>query len=197
MGIVWSPAIAHLRVRTPRSDRARPRACQLGGDQPQPTARSLIESTTALKPKEKWIEQLKASAKRECRVINNHGGAGALILGQPGVREKLWPCLSVDQITEACRSNPMSLLSMEGVAELVDDDLKLKALAEVKTLNRGILNQLDGFKGSTAWSNAVERYRAEEADATLYQYEQDEEQRLRDETDAHWHAYGKAERDFR
>ena len=160
-------------------------------------AKAPIESTTALKPKEKWIERLKASVKRECRLIDNHGGAWALILGQPGVREKLRPCLSVDQIAEACRSNPLSLMVVEGVSGLVPAGVTARVISEIQTLLSGIQRNLDGCEGSSdAWSNAVERYRAEEEDATLYQYEQDEEQRWRDEFEARWHAYGEAESDL-
>ena len=146
---------------------------------------------------EKWIEQLKASAKREYRLIDNHGGAGALVLGQPGVLEKLRPCLSVDQIAEACRSNPLSLMVVEGVSGLVPAGVTARVISEIQTLLSGIQRNLDGCEGSSdAWSDAVEQHGAEQEDATLNQYEQDEEQRWRDEFEARWHAYGEAESDL-
>ena len=163
--------------------------CSAGSEAEAP-----IESTTARSRKEEWKGQLKTSAKRPCRVFDNHGGAGALILEQPGVKEKLYAHLSVDQIAEACRSNPLSLMGVEGVSGLVPADVTASVISATQTLLRGIQRNLGGCEGSSdAWSYAVKGHRAEEADEKLYRHQQDEEQRLRDETDAHWKAYGEAE----
>lgn len=85
-------------------------------------------------------------------------------------------------------------MGVEGVSGLVPADVTARVISAMQTLLSDIQCNLDGCEGSSdAWSYAVKGHRAEEADMTLYRYEQDKQQRLRDETDAHWKAYGEAE----